>query len=399
MERILITGMGIVSPLGVDISQVYNNLLQGIDNMKMEERAYEGYGKNTISAQVDADLFEKASAATLERREELQIINYLKYAIIKAVKDARISKEELKKKRVAFIIGNNDGQSEILENYIDKSQKEFQKYNISKVLEKIMRELGCHNVRILAVFNTCTSSSFAIEIGERYLRADKCDLVIAGGIDTFSKKTNIAFSSVKAISSQGCVPFACERDGITIGEGAGIVIMEKEGDLCDFKLPDAYCEMVHAASSHDAKTLEGLDAEGILLAYNKLFAYSQIDRADIEYVVSHGTGTLLNDKVESELLQCYFSNGVKICSFKNMMGHMMSCSGVCSSIIICKILREGVVPGQIHYPTIDMGKCVLIKRNQIDNNIKYFVCNAFGFGGNNTICLYKKYTFGKRKKE
>lgn len=389
MKKILVVGSGIVSPLGVTSDQVFNNLLLAKNNFKNEKRAYEKYGKNTLSSQIEISEFKKKIKQDLFLLRESNSESYLEYVITEALKDAKISWTDLCKKRIAIVIGTNDGQSGVLEKYLQSNSAFSQKYNIIWTLEKIAAKLGLKFFRAISVFNTCTSSSIAIEIGERYLRADMCDIVIAGSVDEFSKKTYAAFACVNAISKGGCTPFSIKRDGITIGEGAGAVIMIKDNYENQETIKNAYCEIVHSASSNDAKKLETPDKEGILLAYNKLFEFSSVSKENIDCIVSHGTGTVNNDKEEIDFLQLYFPKGVNVCSVKNFMGHMMSGSGICAAIIISEIFKKKIIPGYINYETIDLGKCELIKRNKVNKTVQYIINNTFGFGGNNTIILYK----------
>lgn len=394
MKRVLVTGIGVVSPIGIECNQVFENLLIGNSKFIKESRAYRGFGCSDLSLQIsnyDKQMIFEKTLSDRDKNMPLASV-YAIYAVKKALENAKISQSTLCKKRVAVIIGNNDMNSDVLDDYIENQNMNYSSYTGGSIVSNISKSLGLKYVREVCVHNTCASSNMAIEIGEKYIRENKCDIAIVGGSDSFSKKTFVAFSSVRAISKNGCRPFAKDRDGITISEGTGIIILENEDNAKERGFENWYCEIIGSASSNDAKSLEAPDADGIELAYTKLLKKTSIKFDDIECIMSHGTGTILNDNTELEVIRRFAKNEVRICSIKNIVGHMMSASGAFACIIICLMYKNKIIPGNISYETEEMdSRLKLVKQNERMSDLNIIVSHSFGFGGNNSIILFGKY--------
>lgn len=385
MNIIGITGLGVVCPYGIEVQTVYDELLRGYKKFSLETRIY-GKGKIGISV-----------CAKLER----EIINrigrymsksemYLVYAVQSALSDAGLTSEVLKKLKVGLIIGNNDMNSVVLENYIEGKTSNGEKYTGYDLVKAIKEELDIKTVRDICVHNSCSSSNQCIELGKKYLELGICDVVICGAVDTISKKTYAAFTSIDAISRKGCLPFAKDRDGITISEGAGVIVMETEFGMKK-RNRKGYCAIHACASTNDANSFVAPDVEGSYLAYKKVLSKASISINDIDYVMSHGTGTKLNDTTELNVLSRFDPTALQICSIKNLCGHMMSVSGIFAIIISCMIYINNIIPGNIDYEVIDFPEGItIIKESKRSKQVDYIACNSLGFGGNNSIVVLKK---------
>lgn len=387
MGRKVITGLGAVTPLGISTKDLYKALLSGRLGLKEECRAYEQFGYGTLSGQISSEnkMIIKEKYA---EQKFAQATLYALYAIDDALNDANLNLEDRKSLRFAIILGNNEAESEEFDYYLDNGYFPNDNYASHSICDIVARVLEINAVRKYCIHNTCASSNITLEIAGYLLEHDCCDVCIVGGTDAFSRKVHAGFNSLNAISKNRCKPFGVYRDGINISEGAGILILENyhEGK-------NMYCEYIGGGSSNDAKYLAAPDMEGIILAYKSLFSKYAILPREINYIMSHGTGTITNDKVESKVISEIYGidNVIEVCSIKNKVGHMMASCGAIGCIIVAMSFKYGIIPGnndnyEIDY---DLMKKLLIS-NKEDKTFKYFINHSFGFGGNNSIALFSR---------
>ncbi len=393
IERILISGIGVVSSIGINTKDFYNNLIQEKYSHTIEKTAFPGHGDDKRTARITKEQYEKIDAS-IEKSENMpSTVKYAIYATGEALKDAGLNTENLKGKRVAVIIGNNDAEPDILDNYV-KDEKftkyGYSSYNISKGVSDY------YNLKAInfCVHNSCASSNMAIDLAYTMFKHNQVDIVIVGGADSFSLKNYTGFNSLRALSNSTCKPFSSMRDGITITEGSGIVVLEKEADVINRK-KTAYCELLGAGSSNDAHHLTQPDKDGIIIAVKKAFKCAGITYKDVDYIMAHGTGTPTNDKIEASVINEIYidkKNLKGICSIKGTVGHMMGAAGAISLVAICMIYKNGILPPSSKSKERD-DECDVnvITEEKFDDNIGIFVNHSFGFGGNNSITIFKKY--------
>ncbi len=388
MEKIMISGIGVVSPIGINCDIFYQNLLGENSVRAIEKNAYSGHGDNKETSRVSIDLKNEIDLE-LENSSELpQTLKYGLYATKMALRDAQLTKNDLVNKRVSVIVGNNDSESEIFDYYIENNswdKKHYSSYNLSHKISKYFELDGL----AFSVHNACASSNMALDLAMSLLKTGQSDIVIAGGVDSFSLKNYTGFNSLRTISKDGCKPFSKYRDGITITEGAGILVLEKESDLIS-RNKEAYCEVLGVGSSNDAFHLTKQNEQGILLAIDKALEDSGISYQDIDYIMVHGTGTITNDKTESSIINSFFSDSKLkgVCSIKGTLGHMMGAAGAVALVAICMIYKYGVIPpSSKSIPLDDECNINIITEKIEDNDIGAFMNNSFGFGGNNSVAI------------
>ncbi|MCX8131687.1 MAG: hypothetical protein N3I35_16535 [Clostridia bacterium] len=393
MERILVSGIGVVSPIGINTQDFYNNLINEEYSHTIEKTAFPGHGNDKMTARLTQEQKDNIDN-TINGSENIpNTVKYAIYAAGLALKDAELDETNLSGRRVAVIIGNNDAEADVFDNFIKTGELikyGYTSYNISKGVSDY------YNLNALnfCVHNTCASSNMAIDLAYTMLKNKQADIVIAGGADSFSLKNYAGFNSLMALSQSTCKPFSSLRDGITITEGAGIVVLERESDMIKRK-QSAYCEVLSVGSSNDAHHLTQPDKQGILLAIEKAFRYSGITYKDVDYIMAHGTGTVTNDKTESSVIDAAYpekKNLKGVCSIKGTIGHMMGAAGAVAVVAICMIYKNGVLPPSSKSIPLDKDCDInVITEVTLDNNIGVFVNHSFGFGGNNSVVVFKNY--------
>ncbi|MFD1267811.1 beta-ketoacyl synthase N-terminal-like domain-containing protein [Paenibacillus motobuensis] len=392
-----VSGVGAVSPIGIDCDSIYENLTHNRYLFKPEKRAIKNHGYGKLSSQVSDDDKETIRQHIFQKGNEgtslPQATQYSIYATKMALEDAGINVAEIEDLRIAIILGNNESESEVFDTYLATKDETFPFYASYKIPEAIAKFYGLKNVRNLCIHNTCASSNLAMEIGLNLLRTDQCELAIVGGTDCFSQKVHAGFDSLFSISKQGSKPFSEGRDGITIGEGSSVLILERESFAAKRGFTTPYCEVVAVSSSNDAKSLTAPDVDGILLAYKKVLREGNIAFGDIDYVMSHGTGTNLNDSVEATVINVLANGGrnPEVCSIKGIVGHMMAVAGSFASVIICMIFRKGIIPGSPQCLPKDKECAIdIITDTKVDMECNIWSNHSFGFGGNNSIALFRR---------
>lgn len=393
IERILISGIGVVSPIGINTQDFYNNLINEEYSHTIEKTAFPGHGDDKRTARLTQEQ-KNSIDSTINGAENMpNTVKYAIYAVDSALKDAGLNETILLNKRVAVIIGNNDAEADVFDKYIKTGgfvKYGYSSYNISKGISDYFNLNGLN----FCVHNACASSNMAMDLAFTMLKKKLVDIVVVGGADSFSLKNYAGFNSLKSLSQTTCKPFSSLKDGITVTEGAGIVILERESDMVKRK-QSAYCEVLGIGSSNDAHHLTHPEKNGIIMAVEKAFKYSGITYKDVEYIMPHGTGTPTNDVTESAIIQEVYpdkKNLKGICSIKGTVGHMMGAAGAVATVAICMIYKNGILPpSSKSIPQEKECDVKIITEVTTDNNIGIFVNHSFGFGGNNSVVVLRNY--------
>jgi 3-oxoacyl-[acyl-carrier-protein] synthase-1 len=237
------------------------------------------------------------------------------------------------------------------------------------------------------VSTACSSSSRVLGEAALLLDAGVCDAVVAGGVDTLCEMSIRGFRSLALLSPDGCRPFDVRRAGISLGEAAGFVLIERESSQAAPALPpillkgvgdssDAY----HMSSPHP----DGLGAE---LAMRMALAGARLAPEQIDYVHLHGTGSRLNDEAEARAVVRVFGGGVHCSSTKGWTGHCLGAAGIVGVVVACLALRNGTLPGNLRGEEPDPGLGLSITLRTRPAPLRNVLTNAFGFGGNNSALV------------
>lgn len=406
-DRVVITGMGMISSLGFTLAENWENLISGKSGVRRITR-FDPVGLATqIAAEVPAG-FEELSKSLIKKRQAGQMTRVTRMGVTaakQAVADSNIVFENEDRSRCGVIMGVvNTGNSSVerettAQNTVLKSMTNSMSAWIS-----LDYQLFGPN---FAINTACASSAYAIALGCDLIRQGKCEIVIAGGADSIINPEEIkGFNALYALSTsndppeRASKPFSLDRDGFVIGEGSGVVVMESLGHAIKRGAK------IHAELAGYALTSEGYnimapmsDGEGMALTMKKALKDAGVMPEEIGYINAHGTSTELNDRYETLAVKKVFGKRaceIPVSSSKSMLGHTIGAAGAIESIITILALNKGWLPPTINYnlpdPDLDLDFIPNIARKV---SVKSALSNSFGFGGHNATLVFKNYATGK----
>jgi len=235
------------------------------------------------------------------------------------------------------------------------------------------------------ISTACSSSSKALASAQRLIATGVCDAVLTGGVDSLCRLTLYGFKSLDIMSEQPCAPLDQHRNGISLGEGAGLLLLEKPHD--------AFSDCVHllgCGESSDAHHMSAPHPEGkgAVIAMREALTQASIRATDIDYVNLHATGTVLNDRVEMLAMGQVFDPDVHCSGTKGLTGHTLGAAGGIETIITWLSLRHGFRPGTCNLKQVDAAfHCNIQRDSETDVPVAITMNNNFGFGGNNTSVI------------
>jgi len=409
-KRIVITGIGIVSPIGTGNSEFQAALKAGKSGISLIEHFDVANFSTKISGYIkDFDpekYIDKKKAKRMARFAQLGLT-----AAKFAVEDSGIdfSKEDLS--RVGVITGTGMGGLEVMEEeertLIEKGPRRVSPFLIPMMISNILPgeiaiQYGAKGPNY-AVTSACSSANHAMGDALNMLRGGYADVMISGGAEAVITPLGLAgFSNMKAVSSRNdeptkaSRPFDKDRDGFVMGEGSGIVILETlEHALA--RGAKIYAELAGYGASDDAYHITAPDPEGTaaILAMEKAIADAGVSKDDVDYINAHGTSTGLNDKTETLAIKKVFGDRaykIPISSTKSMTGHLLGAAAGVELVAVVLSMQGGFIHPTINYTTPDPD-CDLdyVPNTAREKQITCAISNSLGFGGHNSTVVIKKY--------
>lgn len=397
----VITGMGVLTAIGNNTKQFWESLAQG----KSGVGEIKGFDITPFRSKIGCEIkgFEPEKYILKRRLKRMDRASILALvAAQEAMKDAGIDVNSYTK-RVGIILGTTlSGMISAQKYYRDLLLIRDDRARASKLREYPIYAAGTHIIdhfgleaEQMTISTACSSSLHAIGIGADLLKAGRCDLVIVGGYDPMAELTYTGFELLRAMSGQPTKPFDLNRTGLNLGEGAGILVMERKEDALKRGV-EIHAEVAGYGSSSDAyhMTAPHKDAEGILRAMGMALKEAKLNLEDIDYINAHGTGTKHNDAAESLGIKKFFKEyayQIPVSSTKSMIGHTLGAAGSIETIAGILAMKNNLVPPTINYETPDP-ECDLdfVPNQAREKEIHTFMNNSFGFGGNNGILIIKE---------
>lgn len=412
--RVVITGMGAITPLGLSTSITWEKLLAGQSGIGPITRFDTSELRTTFAGEVrDFD-----PANYMDRKEARRLDSYIQYALAatkEAIADAALDMDAEEANRVGCIVGTGIGgvQStldgfDVAENKGLRRVSPFMVPNmlVDSAAGKVAIEYGLHGINH-AVVSACASGTAACGEAFEVLRRGDADVLIVGGAEAAIVPVIVAGFDVMGALSQrnhdpegACRPFDSDRDGFVISEGAAIVVMETEEHALA-RGARIYAEVIGYGSSADAYSMAAphetgrgaIDAMG--MALRKAAAYG-VQPHNIDYINAHGTSTRLNDKTETWAIKHVLGEhayNVKISSTKSMTGHLLGGAGALETIVCAKVIHEGIIPPTINLDTPDP-ECDLdyTPHKARQATVDVTLSNSFGFGGHNATIMLRRYS-------
>ena len=402
-NKVVITGMNIISALGLSAKENWENMVQGKSGVRRITLFDPSDLETQIAAQLPASFDEYASGKVKKRQaHQMTRVTRMCYVCAKgAVEQEGIDFESMDKSRVAVILGVvNAGNSSV-------EGKEPTRNSILKGMNNAMSAWISMQYGLTGpsytVATACSSSAYAIALGYDLIKSGKADMVITGGADSTINPEEIAgFNLLYALSTQNdepekaSKPFSEDRDGFVIGEGAGIMILESETSAKKRKAK-IYGELAGYGLTTEGYNIMApkKDGEGMAETMEKALADSGIDKSEVDYISAHGTGTTLNDLYETMAVKRVFGKkayDVPVSSQKSMIGHTVGAAGVIEGIVTVISIQNNFLTPTINLdqpdPDLDLDYVPNTGRKE---ELRVALSNSFAFGGHNATLVFRKY--------
>lgn len=412
LNRVVVTGMGVISPLGNSIEKFWHNITSGTNGVGLISKFDTANFKTKFAAEVKdfegLDYFDKKDV----RKYDL-FTQYAVAAAQEAVSNACLEFHKLNRNRIGVIWGSGNGgiqtfQEQIVEFVNNNRRPVFSPFFIPKIIADIPS--GIISIRYglkglnFGTISACASSNNSIIDAVNYIRLGKVDIIIAGGSEAAINESSVGgFNAARALSTNNdspqtaSRPFDINRDGFVIGEGAGAIIVESLQSAIS-RNATIYAEITGTGMAADAYHLTGThpDGEGAFLGMTDALMEANIRADEVDYVNAHATSTLLGDMTELKALNRVFGyrQDLSISSTKSMTGHLLGAAGAVESIVSILSVMENVVPATINTQTLveeytDQFDFVLGHSKSKEVNIA--MNNTFGFGGHIATILFQKF--------
>lgn len=415
MRRVVITGMGIVSPVGTGIEHAWKNILDGksgvrkIDTFDASDCASQIAGLpvcGTEPGQYNPD-------SVVEPRDQRKMDKGIVYGVVaadEAIKDAGLDTFDGDKERMGVSIGMGiGGLNTIYDNCVELYTGGPRRISPFFIPKSIINMTAGHvSIKYglkgpnLSVVTACASAAHSIGEAARLIQHGDADVMIAGGAEAAVGKIGVAgFSAMKALSTRNDEPTKAsrpwdqDRDGFVMAEGAGILVLE-EYEHAKARGAKIYAEVAGYGLSGDAYhiTAPAQGGEGGLRAMKAALRDANLQPSDVDYVNAHGTSTGLGDIGELTAVKELFGDApVSMSSTKSMTGHLLGAAGAVESIFCVLAIRDGIVPPTINLdnPVEEVGNFDLVPNKAKKRKVEVAINNSFGFGGTNASLVLKKF--------
>jgi len=413
MRRVVITGLGALTPIGNDIATYWRSLINGVSGAAPITR----FNTEKFKTQFACEVKNFDPLNYMERNDAKKYDLFTQYAIVtadEAIRNAGLDFENTNRNRVGVIWGSGNGGSNTFQDQVSEFAEgdgtpRFNPFFIPKIIIDIAAGVISirHNLRGVnfATVSACATSNTAIIEAFNYINWGKADVIICGGSEAAINESSIGgFNASRALSTRNddptgaSRPFDIHRDGFVMGEGAGALILE---ELEHAKKRNAYiiAEIVGGGMAADAYHLTGShpDGEGAYMGMVAALEEAGILPGDINYLNAHATSTPQGDISEMKAIQRLFGNSstLSISATKSMTGHLLGATGAIEAIAAIKSVETDIIPPTINSTEIDpefkdlfdftLGRAVTKKVN-------YAMNNTFGFGGHMATTIFKKYS-------
>lgn len=409
--RVVVTGMGMISPLGHNAGETWQKLVEGASGVACVTRFDAGAFSTRIAAEVKnfvpEDYMDRKDAKRNDRFVQLGIA-----AAKEAVADARLDWNVVDPDRVGVIIGSGIGGIETFEaqhkTYLERGPDRVSPFFIPMMISNMASgQVSIHTGAKGPNFTTvsaCTSSANALGEALRLLQHRDADVMIAGGTEaTITPMAFAGFCSMKAMSTRNdepqraSRPFDRDRDGFVMGEGAAVLILEREEHARRRGAP-ILCEIAGYGASGDAYhiTSPTPGGDGAARSMERALLDAGLSPSDIQYINAHGTSTPPNDRTETTAVKRVFgehAQRVMLASTKSMTGHLLGAAGAMEAAVCSLVIAKGVVPPTINYenpdPECDLD-CVPNRAREV--RVTAALSNSMGFGGHNATLAFRAMT-------
>ncbi len=409
-RRVLVTGIGLISPVGITTEDYWQALING----KSGVNYIKNFDTTNFETKFAAEVKNFDVNEYLDRKEARRMDTFTQYAVIAsqfAIDDSELKLDQEDMERFGIIIGSGIGGMDTFEreyrNYFDKGPRKISPFFIPMMIPDIAP--GYISIRFgfkgpnYSTISACASSSHAIGNAFRTIQFSEADVMITGGSEATVTPMGVGgFNAMRALSTRNddpqkaSRPFDAQRDGFVIGEGAGILVLESEEHAIK-RGAKIYGEIIGVGYTSDAYhiTTPIPDGDGALRVMKRALEDAGISIEQVDYINAHGTSTPYNDKVETLAIKNLFGDRayqIPLSSTKSMIGHLLGASGSLELIATLLTIKYNKIHPTINYETPDP-ECDLdyTPNKAINKTVNIAISNSFGFGGHNVCLVVKKY--------
>lgn len=409
-RRVVVTGMGVLTPIGNNITSYLEGLKSGVSGAGPITRFDATGFRTTFACEVKGFNAEDF----LEKKESRRIDPFSQYGLVvaeQAIKDSGIDVDAIDKSRIGVIWGSGIGGFSTFEEEIEEAGRavglpRYSPFLIPKLISNIASghisiKYGFSGVNFASV-SACASANHSIILGADNIRLGRADMMLCGGSEAAVTRAGIGgFSSMKALSTRNddpktaSRPFDKNRDGFVLGEGAGCVLLESY-ESATARGAHIYAELLGTGMNADAYHITAPEpsGRGVIKCMNLALGEAGLVTTDIDYINVHGTSTPLGDVAETRAIQSVFgehSYALNISSTKSMMGHLLGAAGAVEAIASILAMNHSFIPPTINHfeddPEID-NKLNFTFNEAQQRDVKAVMSNGFGFGGHNTSLIF-----------
>jgi 3-oxoacyl-[acyl-carrier-protein] synthase II len=396
-RRVVVTGLGVVSSIGIGWKAFWESLLAGRSGIRrisyIDTTEYPSHFGGEVTGFEPTQFMEPQVAKQVGRGTQFAIA-----ASRMALEDAGLIAEKTRQARVGVCLGTTMADIQALETmnnvWVNKSEArvpgrlvpQYPGCMMSTNIAKHFNFLGPN----ITVPTACAAGNYAIGYAADLLRAGRADVVIAGGVDPFSRIAFTGFNRLLAVAPERCQPFDLNRRGTIVGEGAGVMVLERledaeaRGALC-------YAEILGYGLSCDGHHMTIPDVDGIARVMEKALRDADVSPTDVDYISAHGTGTPANDKTECAAIRRVFgphTDHMPVSSIKSMLGHTMGAASALEAMACVLAIHEGKIPPTINHEADDP-ECAIdcVPNTSRAHASRIILNNSFAFGGNNACVV------------
>ena len=412
LKRVVVTGLGALTPIGNDVATMWDNLLAGVSGAGPITR----FNPEQFKCKIACELKGFNSLDYFDRKESRKLDPFSQYGLVaaeEAIKDSGINDDRVDKRRIGVVWGSGNGGvftfQEEVRGYVEGGNvPRFSPFFCTRMIADICAGLisikhGYRGANFCTVA-ACASSAIAISEAFNLIRLGKADVMVAGGSEAAVTECSIGgFGSMQALSTRNddpthaSRPFDKDRDGFVLGEGAGCMILE-EMEHAKARGARIYAELTGCGLSADAYhiTASHPDGQGAYDAMQEAVAESGMMLTDVDHINTHGTSTPIGDISEPKAVVRLFGDHAKhinLNSTKSMLGHMLGAAGSVEAIITVLTIKHGVVPPTINHFTDDplIEPLNFTFNKACHRDVHFALSNAFGFGGHNVSLAFREW--------
>lgn len=399
-DAVVITGMGVYSPIGCDADSFWNSLITG----KSGAGPVDSIETTDLPRKIACQVREPIPLAFIPEHENLQSVGRAAQLAIaashQAVADASLTKADMASPRVCVTMGTTMGETQFIEDRLTgdstrwltpEHMREILSGQPGSIAQHVCESLGI-KAQSYDLYGACAAGNMAIAAARRHLLEGRCDIALAGGADGFSRLAFLGFMRLRVMAAETCRPFDERRDGLFVGEGSAVFVLERESSA------RARGARLHArilgasvASENYHPTRPHPEGDGLSRSTLSALAEAGLSRGDIDYVCAHGTGTPQNDAIEVAVLDKCFSHGVPFSSIKSLTGHTMGAAAAIEAAACILTLRHQTLIPTWHLDNVlQPCKQDAIKGSPRSAKVRYVLNNSAGFGGYNSSIVLSR---------